>query len=143
MKDTFIKNLIPGVWSEDFEKYPDTIEHRNNHPDLYNFIFHGYKCSIYRNGMLNWCGDITIPKTHPDYRRDSSVINIYVHGGLNYRLDDVFGFSTSNEGDIAPEVDNKYFYRPSYQMYGTYKDREYALTELERLAAQFKARENS
>lgn len=152
-----IENLPSGPWDEDIKNYPCTKEHRQNNPNLYEFSFCGYKCSILRNELwFSWCGYIHLQTTHPYFHKNFDEISseIKVHGDLSYGDGDgVFGFDCGHTFiDILPGVVLLHQEMPELaqsnvdSLFGepkTYKDREFVVKELIHMAQQFKTIERN
>lgn len=54
--------------------------------DTYAFNHADYRCELFRNVYLAWCGSVQLPEGHPDFHAKLSALGqIKVHGGLSDR----------------------------------------------------------
>jgi len=108
-----------GLWTSDFEKYPN---------ESYEFMYKGYNCSMERNFYGNWCGYCQLPNDHPDFNKSYFDLDeMDVHGGLTYSALGKFGFDCSHARDIFPvrknmDVDLNYLLNKEYTHYWTYEE---------------------
>ena len=137
-----IECVQPGIWSKDIEDYPNTEEHKESHSELYEFNHNGYRCWVGRNFTYCWCGYVDVPKEHPDYGSMYDTLPIDVHGGLSFSQDGKFGFDCCKGQDINPKIIIGGQVMPDIQFAGaTYKDYDFAINEVKKLADQLKVRE--
>jgi len=92
-------------------------------------------CFIRRNHTLALCGYVVITSDNKLFRLDydhiSSLIGVYVHGGLTYSDESeggwVIGFDCAHAGDLCPAF-------PHFD--GIYRTKEYVISECEKLAEE-------
>lgn len=117
----------------------------------------GLPCLIVRNGpeLGALCGYVGVPKGHPAHGKEYDDVSVDVHGGLTFASgcshgaedreichkvepgepDDVWwlGFDCAHLGDVCPGMQR--YARLSYG-HDTYKDFDYVVREVQRLAKQ-------
>lgn len=104
------EDLVQGPWTEDL---------KNTVP--FSFYYKGYKCKINRNMFLSYCGYVTLPPTHPYYRKDYSELEgeICVHGDLTFGEDGTFGFDCNHVlmGDLSPVDESMRMKHPEMKVF--------------------------
>lgn len=122
----------------------------------------GLLCFAQRHSETgHWCGYVSLPKTHPWYRKDMEVLpDIELHGGVTYagemilhsespllslfskRLSEwdeqhwMVGFSCAHAGDFSPIMARLGLKQPNSRVY---RDLKYVKKECKKLAKQVDA----
>lgn len=124
--EPILRNDPEFIGYEDLEKYPDTKQHREQHPELYNFTFYHFDCYITRTNIGTFKGYVKLGNFWINNFTDT----IRVHGGLTFWDPDrkIVGFDTCHFYDKSP------FGGSSEGR--TYKDREYVIKELKSVCLQ-------
>lgn len=125
----------------DLERYPSTQLDLTERPELYNFTYNGYQCSIRRNMLKAWCGYVQLPDTHPDSDKDYDDLNEGdIPMELTYGEDRTYGFDNAHLSvDLVPGMPDQL--SMSFAKNATYKDRHHTVTQVITLADWFKLRE--
>jgi hypothetical protein len=138
----------------------------HNEPDKVQWVDEatGLDCLLHRGPHGGWCGYVGVPETHPAFAKHYDKVDADVHGGLTYsdfcqthpsgeehpaqgichvpyagRPHRVWwlGFDCAHSGDLSPSYAHKYReWGITTHRNETYKNREYATSEVTRLAAQ-------
>jgi hypothetical protein len=104
----------------------------------------GYEAEVLATPMGHRCGYVTVPDGHPCAGKDYNELNVDVHGGLTYALDNQFGFDCAHLYDAKdPELMSEEYRKiherwPRFFEGGTVKTLEFCVAECESLATQFK-----
>lgn len=126
----------PGPWDDE----PDRVEWRR----------HRMPCLIQRNPLGVWCGYVGVPPSHPWHGLAYEEVDAHAHGGLTYAApcygdichvampgepDDVWwlGFDCAHALDFVPAWGQTL---GAYLTGCVYRDKAYAMAEVERLADQ-------
>lgn len=114
--------------------------------DEYYFAHRGLDCAIIRNKhTLTLNGYVSVPNDHllSEVHHFDIERNVSVHGGLTFsgRIEDLgdkwtFGFDCSHLGDLIPIVLHVGGKIPAYALSGTYRNVDYVMGEVRRLANQ-------
>lgn len=65
----------------------------------------GYEAEVLATPMGHRCGYVTVPEGHPCAGKDYDELDVEVHGGLTYALDNQFGFDCAHLYDAKdPEL---------------------------------------
>jgi hypothetical protein len=105
----------------------------------------GYEAEVLATSMGHRCGYVTVPEGHSCAGKDYNDLDVDVHGGLTYALDNQFGFDCAHFYDAKdPELMSEE-YRKIYERWpsmreldGTVKTLEFCVKQCEKLAAQLK-----
>ena len=104
----------------------------------------GYEAEVLAMSMGHRCGYVTVPEGHPCTGKHYNELDVEVHGGLTYALDNQFGFDCAHWDDVKDLTLMSDEYRKIYERWprfdegGTVKTLEFCVAECESLAAQLK-----
>jgi hypothetical protein len=104
----------------------------------------GYEAEVLATPMGHRCGYVTVPEGHPCAGKDYNELDVEVHGGLTYALDNQFGFDCAHLYDakdpalMSKEYRKIYERWPRFNEFSTVKTLEFCVAECEKLAAQLK-----
>ena len=119
--------LPPGPWQDE--------------PDSLTWEFCGLVCNVSRSSSLgHLCGYVNVPETHKAFGsiNEETLSRLDVHGGVTWnrayhpKLKTTgsiwVGFDCAHDGDVCPMYTSLYL--------GTYKNLEYVIKEINKLAKQ-------
>ena len=104
----------------------------------------GYQAEVVATPMGHRCGYVTVPEGHHCAGKDYDELDVDVHGGLTYALDNQFGFDCAHWDDAKDPALMSDRHRNIYERWpmigetGTVKTLEFCVAECEKLAAQLK-----
>jgi hypothetical protein len=104
----------------------------------------GYEAEVLATPMGHRCGYVTVPDGHPCAGKDYNELNVDVHGGLTYALNNQFGFDCAHLYDAKDPALMSEEYRKIYEKWprfdegATIKTLEFCVAECEKLAVQLK-----
>ncbi len=118
----------------------DFLEIIKKEPSQKYFDVRGLICEIKRHEQLgHLCGYVSIPESHPAFKKSDDQLNYSVNGGLTFSKLDIelnewiLGFDCAHGGDITPEL---YRQMGSMSELETYKTWEYVENEINDLVDQ-------
>jgi hypothetical protein len=122
-----------SAYSDDFRDFPDTKEHRSQHPELYTFVYKDAQCSMKRNSFKVWCGYAKYSSKmhrslvlcrilHRDYPNVLDKV-LSVHGGITYLDGQTVGFDCGHYDDYIPELNTGLGGQ-------TYRNRDFVILQL-------------